>query len=115
MHKMNIKQHVKATINGVEVTEPTYFYIFNEMFDSYPTVTVDFTTKEITKALLTDIRNMYVNGGTSETIIRTWNTMMARSEGATTLADLNINAFYWGDFQNFTALVKAAREQEKHK
>lgn len=115
MHKTRITQHFKATINGVEVTEPTYVYIFNEMFDPYPTVTVDFTTKEITKALLTDIRNMYANGDTSETIIRTWHTMVARSEGATTLEELNIDTFYWGDFQNFTALVKAAREQEKHK
>ena len=111
MHKTKIEQHFKATINGVEVTEPTYFYIFSEMFDPYPTVSVDFTTEEITKALLTDIRNMYVNGDTSETIIRTWNTMMARSKGATTLAELNVDSFHYGDFANFTALVTTAREK----
>ena len=93
MHKTEIKQHFKATINGVEVTEPTYFYIFNELFHPYPTVSVDFETEEITKALLADIRDMYVNGKTSETIIRTWNTMMARSKGAITLAEINIDAF----------------------
>ena len=112
MHKTKIEQHFKATINGIEVTEPTYFYIFNEMFDPYTTVDIDFATKEITEALLKDIRDMYVSGNNSETIIRTWNTMMSRSDGATTLEELNIDAFYWGDFQQFTALVKAAREQE---
>ena len=112
MHETKIEQHFKATSNGVEVTEPTYFYIFNEMFHPYPTASVDFATKEITEALLKDIRDMYVNGDTSETIIRTWNTMMARSIGATTLAELNVNSFHYGDFTNFTALVTAVREKE---
>ena len=111
MRKTKI-EHFNATINGVEVTEPTYFYIFNEMFHPYQTVSIDFATEEITRALLTDIREMHTRGKTSDTIIRTWNTMIARSDGATTLAELNIDAFYYGDFQRFTSLINTAREQE---